>query len=184
MSETYIRTTIVSRARQARALNWLERPLWAEPGVAYTVPYEPLSRLKPATRDTVLAEVAKGRLELTLEVRHGDETVTVPYGPIPAVARKHKETAPVATTPVVQTPVATTPDTREQSPSDEPEAVTHTEPLASVRDTFNAHVAAKEWTAALNCLKEHFGDKVTFGARALQNGRDYDAVVARYGLED
>ena len=65
MSETYIRTTIVSRARQARALNWLERPLWAEPGVAYTVPYEPLSRLKPATRDTVLAEVAKGRLELT-----------------------------------------------------------------------------------------------------------------------
>ena len=145
MSETYIRTTIVSRARQARALNWLERPLWAEPGVAYTVPYEPLSRLKPATRDTVLAEVAKGRLELTLEVRHGDRAVTLPYGP---------------------------------------QAVTHTEPLASVRDTFNAHVAAKEWTAALNCLKERFGDKVTFGARALQNGRDYDAVVARYGLED
>ena len=174
MSETYIRTTIVSRARQARALNWLERPLWAEPGVAYTVPYEPLSRLKPAARDTVLAEVAKGRLELTLEVRHGDETVTVPYGPIPAVAKRHKETAPVAATP----------DTREQSPSDAPEAVTHTEPLASVRDTFNAHVAAKEWTAALNCLKERFGDKVTFGARALQNGRDYDAVVARYGLED
>lgn len=174
MSETYIRTTIVSRARQARALNWLERPLWAEPGVAYTVPYEPLSRLRPATRDTVLAEVAKGRLELTLEVRHGDEAVTVPYGPIPAVAGKPMETAPVATTP----------DTREQSPSDEPEAVTHTEPLASVRDTFNAHVAAKEWTAALNCLKERFGDKVTFGARALQNGRDYDAVVARYGLED
>ena len=174
MSETYIRTTIVSRARQARALNWLERPLWAEPGVAYTVPYEPLSRLKPATRDTVLAEVAKGRLELTLEVRHGDETVTVPYGPVPAVAKEHKETAPVAATI----------ETREQSPSDEPEAVTHTEPLASVRDTFNAHVAAKEWTAALNCLKERFGDKVTFGARALQNGRDYDAVVARYGLED
>lgn len=174
MSETYIRTTIVSRARQARALNWLERPLWAEPGVAYTVPYEPLSRLRPATRDTVLAEVAKGRLELTLEVRHGDETVTVPYGPVCAVARKPTETAPVATTP----------DTREESPSDEPEAVTHTEPLASVRDTFNAHVAAKEWTAALNCLKERFGDKVTFGARALQNGRDYDAVVARYGLED
>lgn len=174
MSETYIRTTIVSRARQARALNWLERPLWAEPGVAYTVPYEPLSRLKAATRDTVLAEVAKGRLELTLEVRHGDETVTVPYGPVPAAAKRHKETAPVATTP----------ETREQSPSDEPEAVTHTEPLASVRDTFNAHVAAKEWTAALNCLKERFGDKVTFGARALQNGRDYDAVVARYGLED
>ena len=174
MSETYIRTTLVSRARQARALNWLERPLWAEPGVAYTVPYEPLSRLKPATRDTVLAEVAKGRLELTLEVRHGDETVTVPYGPVPDVAKRHKET----------TPVATTIETREQSPSDEPEAVTHTEPLASVRDTFNAHVAAKEWTAALNCLKERFGDKVTFGARALQNGRDYDAVVARYGLED
>ena len=174
MSETYIRTTIVSRARQARALNWLERPLWAEPGVAYTVPYEPLSRLKAATRDTVLAEVAKGRLELTLEVRHGDETVTVPYGPVPAVVKKHKETAPVA--PTIET--------REQSPSDAPEAVTHTEPLASVRDTFNAHVAAKEWTAALNCLKERFGDKVTFGARALQNGRDYDAVVARYGLED
>ena len=174
MSETYIRTTIVSRARQARALNWLERPLWAEPGVAYTVPYEPLSRLKAATRDTVLAEVAKGRLELTLEVRHGDETVTVPYGPVPAVAKRHKESAPVAPTP----------ETHEQSPSDEPEAVTHTEPLASVRDTFNAHVAAKEWTAALNCLKERFGDKVTFGARALQNGRDYDTVVARYGLED
>ena len=174
MSETYIRTTIVSRARQARALNWLERPLWAEPGVAYTVPYEPLSRLKAVTRDTVLAEVAKGRLELTLEVRHGDETVTVPYGPVPAVAKRHKETAPVAPTP----------ETHEQSPSDEPEAVTHTEPLASVRDTFNAHVAAKEWTAALSCLKERFGDKVTFGARALQNGRDYDAVVARYGLED
>lgn len=177
MSETYIRTTIVSRARQARALSWLERPLWAEPGVAYTVPYEPLSRLKPATRDTVLAEVAKGRLELTLEVRHGDETVTVPYGPIPAVAKEHKEHKETAHE-------ATTPDTREQSPSDAPEAVTHTEPLASVRDTFNAHVAAKEWTAALNCLKERFGDKVTFGARALQNGRDYDAVVARYGLED
>ena len=107
-------------------------------------------------------------------MRHGDETVTVPYGPVPAVAKRHKETAPVATTI----------ETREQSPSDEPEAVTHTEPLASVRDTFNAHVAAKEWTAALNCLKERFGDKVTFGARALQNGRDYDAVVARYGLED
>lgn len=177
MSETYIRTTIVSRARQARALNWLERPLWAEPGVAYTVPYEPLSRLRPATRDTVLAEVAKGRLELTLEVRHGDETVTAPYGPVPAGHKEREERMETA-------PVATTPETREQSPSDEPEAVTHTEPLASVRDTFNAHVAAKEWTAALNCLKERFGDKVTFGARALQNGRDYDAVVARYGLED
>ncbi len=176
MSETYIRTTIVSRARQARALNWLERPLWAEPGVAYTVPYEPLSRLKPATRDTVLAEVAKGRLELTLEVRHGDKAVTVPYGPLAA----EPQYSPNIIAPIEDTPH----ETRAESPSDAPEAVTHTEPLASVRDTFNAHVAAKEWTAALNCLKEHFGDKVTFGARALQNGRDYDAVVARYGLED
>ena len=33
-------------------------------------------------------------------------------------------------------------------------------------------------------LYKRFGDKVAFGARALQNGRDYDAVVARYGLED
>ena len=177
MSETYIRTTIVSRARQARALNWLERPLWAEPGVAYTVPYEPLSRLKPAARDTALAEVAKGRLELTLEVRHGDETVTVPYGPL---ATRAPQYSPNHIVPVEDT----TPEIRAESPSDENPESTHTEPLASVRDTFNAHVAAKEWTAALNCLKERFGDKVTFGARALQNGRDYDAVVARYGLED
>lgn len=177
MSETYIRTTIVSRARQARALNWLERPLWAEPGVAYTVPYEPLSRLKPAIRDTVLAEVAKGRLELTLEVRHGDRAVTLPYGPL---ATREPQYSPNPIVPVEDT----TPEIRAESPSDANPESAHTDTQVGIRDAFNAHIAAKEWTAALACLKERFGDRVTFGARALQNGRDYDAVVARYGLED
>ena len=49
---------------------------------------------------------------------------------------------------------------------------------------YNALVADKKWAEAYRLLKARFGeDRITFSQRSLQYSGDWDALVAKYGLE-
>lgn len=54
---------------------------------------------------------------------------------------------------------------------------------SETRDKFNALVAGKQWTDALQVLKNKFGDQVTFGVRVVMAMKDYDAIVSKYELK-
>ena len=50
-------------------------------------------------------------------------------------------------------------------------------------EEYNRLTAAKKWAEALALLKERFGDKVTFGIRAVMANKEYKSIVDKFNLE-
>lgn len=87
---------------------------------------------------------------------------------------KQDEPAPAPVPKSVQEP--------DPAPTPEPTA----QPAAqSDAEQFNALIADKRWTDAYKLLKAHFGeDKITFSQRSLQYVASWEALIAKYGLDE
>lgn len=71
---------------------------------------------------------------------------------------------------------AAAPATPKEEPAKEPD------PLASGKAEFDALVSRRRWKDAFACLRNLFGDKVTFNYRTVISMKDFDAIVRKYSL--
>ena len=54
--------------------------------------------------------------------------------------------------------------------------------IQAARAKFDSHVKNKEWAKALDTIKSIYGDKVTFGPRAIMTNKSWDVLVTKHRL--
>lgn len=110
--------------------------------------------------------------------------------------RTKVQAEPAAEETPAEEPVAETPaeEPVEETPAEEPkaepaEAVQAEEPAPAaeaadgdIAAAFDLACSEKRWQDALDMLKAKFGDRITFGTRAIMTAKTYAAVVEKYEL--
>ena len=193
-------TRVVNHYPIDKVLSWAGRnPIFVAANSETTVDYDIWSLASEGQRIAMKAELPKGKIELYVGVKgpqgysetlldilgKNNEVVTTQVGSI--------DTHDFYEEPAFATGLVTIPDKpvpEGETTSTEPEATITVyvpsspaeDAIQSARSAFASHVENKEWAQALKVIKGVYGDKVTFGPRAIMTSKSWDVLVTKHRL--
>ena len=194
-------TRVVNYYPIDKVLSWAGRnPIFVAANSETTVDYDIWSLASEGQRIAMKAELPKGNIQLFVGVLSPigyTETLLDIDGAADAIAFMNAPKSETKTYFGKDEVFATGLDTIPGKPVPESET-TSTGPEATItvyvpsspaedaiqsaRSAFASHVENKEWAQALKVIKGVYGDKVTFGPRAIMTSKSWDALVTKHRL--
>ena len=194
-------TRVVNHYPIDKVLSWAGRnPIFVAANSETTVDYDIWSLASEGQRIAMKAELPKGKIQLFVGVLSPigyTETLLDVNGPANAIAftnapksetKTYSGNEPVFISGLSTIPEKPVPECETTSTEGEATITVYVpsspaeDAIQSARSAFASHVENKEWAKALEVIKGVYGDKVTFGPRAIMTSKSWDVLVTKHRL--